>query len=90
MVELSERVISTLPSDGFRLTKWVSESTDISNSLLKTERSPKLVSLGAFEVIWNFNQDELTFKPVTNDYPNTKRGILRSQIKMCYFRGDKL
>lgn len=90
MVELSEKVISTLPSDGFRLTKWVSNSTDISNSLFKTERSPKLVSLGAFEVIWNINQDKLSFKSVTRDYPNLKRGILRSQIKICYFRGHKL
>ena len=27
-------------------------------------------------MIWNINQDKLTFKPVTKDYPNTKRGIL--------------
>ena len=27
-------------------------------------------------MIWNINQDKLTFKPVTKDYPNAKRGIL--------------
>ena len=27
-------------------------------------------------MIWNINQDKLTFKPVKKSYPNTKRGIL--------------
>ena len=27
-------------------------------------------------MIWNINQGKLTLKPVTEDYPNTKRGIL--------------
>ena len=27
-------------------------------------------------MIWNINQDKLTFKSVAKDYPNTKRGIL--------------
>ena len=27
-------------------------------------------------MIWNINQDTLTFEPVTREYPNTKRGIL--------------
>ena len=84
LIELSERVISTLLSHGFRLTKWVSNSYEILNSLSKTEISPKLVSLDlhtpsvekALGMIWNINQDKLTFKPATMDYPNTKRGIL--------------
>ena len=27
-------------------------------------------------MIWSINQGKLTFKPVTDYYPNTKRGIL--------------
>ena len=84
LIELSKRVISTLLSHGFRLTKWVSNSCEMLNSLPKTEISPKLVCLDlhspaverALRVIWNINQDKTTFKPVTKDYPNTKRGIL--------------
>ena len=56
----------------------------ILNSLPKTEISPKLVSLKfltltverALGMIWNVNQDELTFKPVAKVYPKTKCGIL--------------
>ena len=44
LIELSKRVISTLLSHGFRLTKWVSNSCEILNSLPKTEISPKLVA----------------------------------------------
>ena len=84
LIELSKRVISTLPSYGFRLTKWISNSCEILNSLPKTEMSPILVSLNlptptaerALGMIWNINQDKLTFKPVTKYYPTTKRGIL--------------
>ena len=84
LIELSKRVISTLLSHEFRLTNWISNACEILNSLPKTEISPKLVSLDfhtpsverALGMIWNINQDKLTFKPVTKDYPNTKRGIL--------------
>ena len=30
----------------------------------------------ALRMIWNINQNKLTFKPVTKDYPITKHGIL--------------
>ena len=43
LIELSKRVVSTLLSHGFRLTKWVSKSSEILNSLPKTEILPKLV-----------------------------------------------
>ena len=74
LIELSKRVIS-----GFRLTQWVTNSFAISSSLPKTEISPKLVSPAverALGMIWYNNQDKLTFKPATKDYPNTKPGIL--------------
>ena len=45
LIELSKRVISTLPPHRFRLTKWVSNSFEILNSRRKTEISPRLVSL---------------------------------------------
>ena len=84
LIELSERVISTLLWNGFCLTKWVSSSYEILNSLPKTEVSPNFVGLDlhpptaeiALGMIWKINQDKLTFKPATKDYPNTKCGIL--------------
>ena len=43
LIELSKTVVSTLLSHGFHLTKWVSKSSEILNSLLKREILPKLV-----------------------------------------------
>ena len=43
LIELSKRVVSTLLSHGFHLTKWVSKSSEILNSLPKREILPKLV-----------------------------------------------
>ena len=84
MIELPKRIISTLLPHGFRLTKRVSNSSEILNSLPKTDIWPKPVSLElhtptierALGIIWNINQDKLTLKPVTKDNLNTKRGIL--------------
>ena len=84
LIELFKRVNSTLLSHGFRLTKWVSNSREILNS-------PKLVSHDlhsptaerALGMIWNNNQDKLTFKPVTNDCPNTKH-VIQSLVSSVF------
>ena len=84
LINLSKRVMSVLQCHGFRLTKWMSNSPEILHSLPTSEISTNTISLDlntptverALGMIWNINQDTLIFKPITREYPNTKRGIL--------------
>ena len=56
-----------------------------------SEISPKFVNLdlgsdareGTLVLIWNNNTDKLSFKPITKNFPETKRGIL-SMISTIY------
>lgn len=60
--------------------KWIL----ILNSTQKTEILTKLENLDlntpmverALSIIWDVNQDKLTFRPATKDDPNTKSDIL--------------
>ena len=80
LIILSKIVMSVLQCHGFPLTKWISNSPDILHSLLTNEISTNIISLDlntpiverALGMIWNINQDALTFKPVTRECPNTK------------------
>ena len=80
LINLSKRVMSVLQCHGFRLTKWMSNSPEILHSLPTSEISTNIISLDlntpiverALGMIWNINQDALTFKPVTRECPNTK------------------
>ena len=78
-------VISVLNSCGFRLNKFISNSTFVLESLLKTEISSKyvnnldlnsLISERTLGLIRNIENDTFTSKPVINDLTDTKRGIL--------------
>ena len=77
---------------GFLLTKFVSNSPTVLNSLPSSEISPKFVNLDLgsdvsdkiLGLIWNINIDKLLFKPVTKIFPKTKRGIL-SMISTIYY-----
>ena len=78
-------VISVLNSCGFRLNKFISNSTFVLESLLKTEISSKyvnnldlnsLISERTLGLIRNIGNDTFTSKPVINDLTDTKRGIL--------------
>ena len=84
LINLSRRVMSVLQYHGFRLMKWISKSPEILHSRPTSEISKNIISLylntltveRALGMIWDINQDTLTFKPVTREYPNSKRGIL--------------
>ena len=84
LVKLVSEVISVLNSCGFRLNKFISNSAFVLESLPKTEVSSKCVNLDlnsliserTLGLIWNIENDTFTFKPVTKDLPDTKRGIL--------------
>ena len=84
LVKLVREVISVLNSCGFRLNKFISNSTFVLESLPKTKTSSKYVNLDLNSLIsertsgliWNIENDTFTFKPVIKDLPNTKRGIL--------------
>ena len=84
LVKLVREVISVLNSSGFRLNKFISNSTFVLESLPKTEISSKYVNLDlnsliskrTLALIWNIQNDTFTFKPVIKDLPDTKRGIL--------------
>ena len=72
--------MSVVQSHGFRLTKWMPNSAEILHSLPTSEISTNIISLDlntatverALGIIWNINQDTLTFNPITRKYPNTK------------------
>ena len=78
-------VISVLNSCGFGLNKFISNSTFVLESLLKTEISSKyvnnldlnsLISERTLGLIRNIENDTFTSKPVINDLTDTKRGIV--------------
>lgn len=82
LIDLLKNVISawiSVKEVGFQL-KWIL----ILNSTQKTEILTKLENLDlntpmverALSIIWDVNQDKLTFKPATKDDPNTKSDIL--------------
>ena len=84
LVKLVREVVSVLNSCGFRLNKFISSSAFVLESSPKTEISSKYVNLDLnsliserrLGLIWNIENDTFTFKPATEDLPDTKRGIL--------------
>ena len=82
-IKICNELISTLAENGFRLTKWLSNSTAILNSLPSTETKvsinldlDELPIERALGMLWNPNTDRFHFKSILKDSPNTKRGIL--------------
>lgn len=82
LIDLLKNVISawiSVKEVAFQL-KWIL----ILNSTQKTEILTKLENLDlntpmverALSIIWDVNQDKLTFRPATKDDPNTKSDIL--------------
>ena len=73
-----------LNSCGFRLNKFISNSTFVLESLPKTEISLKYINLDLNSLIsertpgliWNIENDTFTFKTVIKNLPHTKRGVL--------------
>lgn len=84
-VKLALDLQSLLKMGGFRLTKWLSNSRTVLNSIPESERAPSIVSLNpcdalpsdrALGINWDVNEDKIKFKVKIADQPLTRRGIL--------------
>ena len=77
---------SILSKGGFRLTKWLSNSSEVLDCIPRVERAPSVLGLDLDKVNppiqrtlglkWDLEKDEFTFKVTLRDRPNTRRGIL--------------
>ena len=83
-VDLARQLRELLARGGFKLTKWLSNSRKVMESLPESERASILKSLDfnswaverALGVQWNISSDQFGFKIVIKDRPATRRGIL--------------
>ena len=83
--KLAADLQSLMKMGGFRLTKWISNSRVVLDTIQESERAPAVVSLDpkdalpcdrALGVNWNVNDDSITFKIKIAEKPLTRRGIL--------------
>ena len=75
-----------LSRGGFHLTKWISNSMQVVNSIPEPERAPSIRDLDfeenvvhterALGVQWNVHEDSFTYKIAKKSKPATRRGIL--------------
>ena len=92
LINIKSKITTILNTYGFRVTKFVSISPTVLKSLPSSEISPKFVNLDlgsdaserTLVLIWNINTDELSIKPVTKIFPETKRGILSIISTVCH------
>ena len=82
--QLAKELMEILRRGGFRLTKWLSNSKVVLESIPESEVSPKIsIELDsesidrALGIIWNLSIDAFTFYFNPGIVVNTKRGILR-------------
>ena len=83
-IDIAKKLISTLQEGGFRLTKWISNSTEFLSKIPKEELSPKITEVRldnlpierALGVFWDPNTDVFKFKIGNKLYKETKRGLL--------------
>ena len=85
-VEFMHQLRSILSKGGFRLTKWLSNSSEVLDCIPLVERAPSILSLDldkedppvqrTLGLKWDLEKDEFTFKVTLKDKPNTRRGIL--------------
>ncbi|XP_045198368.2 uncharacterized protein LOC123552694 [Mercenaria mercenaria] len=70
---------------GFRLTKWISNSRQVLDTIPESERAHTVVSLDLDDILpceralgvnWNVNDDKITFKIKIAEKPLIRRGIL--------------
>ena len=83
-ITLVKELIEILKCGGFRLTKWLSNSKTVLQSIPPSEISPNIsVELDsdtterALGISWNVSDDNFTFHFNPKNVVNTKRGILR-------------
>ena len=83
-VILARKLRELLARGGFKLTKWLSNSKKVIESLPKSKRASIVKYLDfkswsverALGVQWNISSDKFGFKIVIKDRPATRRGIL--------------
>ena len=83
-VNLSSQLCELLARGGFKLTKWLSNSRKVIESLPASERAAQVKDLDfeklpverALGVQWNISSDQFGFRIVIKDRPATRRGIL--------------
>ena len=83
-VRLVQELTELLKKGGFRLTKWVSNSREVVESIPEKERATSVKNLDfehlpierALGIQWHVSSDTLGFKITIKDKPATRRGIL--------------
>ena len=83
-ISMIQELIACTSRGGFHLTKWMSNSRKVLESLPQTEVSPKLVFEldssnieRALGMLWDMNEDVLMFAPNFKVSEPSKRGILK-------------
>nr|XP_054770423.1 uncharacterized protein LOC129278240 [Lytechinus pictus] len=92
-IDLVAKLMLLLNKGGFQLTKWVSSSPDVIESVPVEDRAKNIVGLDlnrdalpverALGVTWDVEQDCITYKIIPKGKPLTRRGIL-SEIASVY------
>lgn len=84
-IQLSSQLRALLDKGGFRLTKWMSNSLPVLDSIPQSERATSVRNLDfnneslmerALGVQWNVHEDTFSYRIATKDKPPTRRGIL--------------
>lgn len=83
--KMQKEVTKLVSQGGFRLTKWLSNRSEVLEDITEESRSPSaldLTSLGkaperALGCVWKPNTDMLAVKSSPADVPPTKRGVLK-------------
>ena len=84
-MKMRKDVTDILSRGGFRLTKWVSNSRDVLESIPREEHAhpdlniheAELPAEGALGVVWDAERDSLSFRFRDSSVPTTKRGVLQ-------------
>ena len=91
-VKLADQLSKCLAKGGFRLTKWISNSSPVIELIPESERAPSLRKLDfdkskhverPLGVQWNIATDTFGFAITIKDRPLTRRGVL-STVSSIY------
>jgi hypothetical protein len=83
-IRLASQLRELLAKGGFRLTKWISNSKEVMESLPESERATSVKMLDfekakierALGIQWNVTSDKFGFNITVKERPFTRRGIL--------------
>ena len=77
----AKTIIKVLSNGGFRLTKWLSNEKSFLDTLSYSEISSKISenrvqTEKVLGILWKFETDLLSIKPIDKVFEDTKRGML--------------